>query len=81
MVLSESDFTINSPSEFRRSVKFAVPIYSIFKEIGLVKLNLYSKEFPIPIGTSLTKSPLFFGTTAAELVVGTLLILLEKVLE
>ena len=70
IVLSLSDFTTNSPSEFSKSVGLAKLAYCNDNEIGLAKVILYSIEFPTPIGTSLIKSPLFFGTIVAEFVKG-----------
>ena len=75
MVLSLSDLTLNSPFELIKSVAFAVFTYSkataigLLLVIGLSKLILYSIEFPIPTGTSLTKSPLFFSSKGIATVV------------
>lgn len=69
IVLLLSDLTINSPSALIKSVRLAVFAYSKAIEIGLVKFNLYSKEFRIPAGISVIKSPLFFSNKGTETVV------------
>ena len=63
---------------------FAELTYSNAKEIGLVKLILYSKLFPFPAEISLMKSPFVLpvkGVITAELFKDVVTIFVEKELE
>lgn len=53
IVLSLSDFTTNSPSEFSKSVGLAELAYCNDNEIGLAKVILYSIEFLPQLGLHL----------------------------